>query len=276
MDLGTVTAIVRPTTRGETSAWSAGDAWLAGGTWLFSEPQPAVSRLIDLPSLGWEPLAVTELGLEIASTCTLGELEAFSVPADWEAAALFRHCCRSLQASFKVLNVATVGGNVCMSLPAGAMTSLTAALEGVCTIWLRGGGERHVPVVDFVTGPQQNVLGPGDLLRSIELPVAALRRKSSFRRLSLTHLGRSTVLAIGTLCPRNGAFALTVTASTVRPVRLEFPRLPGSGELETRLRDAIQDDLYLDDVHGSPAYRKHLTLRFAEEIRRELSAVEAT
>ena len=30
------------------AAWRAGDAWLAGGTWLFSEPQPALTRLLDL------------------------------------------------------------------------------------------------------------------------------------------------------------------------------------------------------------------------------------
>ena len=52
----------------------------------------------------------------------------------------------------QIRNVATVGGNVCLSLPAGSLIALTAALEGVCTIWQPDGGERRVPVVDFVTG----------------------------------------------------------------------------------------------------------------------------
>jgi hypothetical protein len=30
--------------------------------------------------------------------------------------------------------------------------------------------------------------------------------------------------------------------------------------------------VFFDDVHGTPEYRKHLTLHFAEEIRRELDA----
>jgi hypothetical protein len=34
--------------------------------------------------------------------------------------------------------------------------------------------------------------------------------------------------------------------------------------------DRIPDDLYHDDVHGKPAWRKHMTLRLAEEIRAEL------
>ena len=32
----------------------------------------------------------------------------------------------------------------------------------------------------------------------------------------------------------------------------------------------ITDDLYHDDVHGKPFWRKHMTLRLAEEIRAEL------
>ena len=117
---------------------------------------------------------------------------------------LIRQCIRSLLASFKIWNTATVGGNLCMSCRPGALISLTAALEGICTIWPRDGGERRMPVVDFVTGDHENVLGPGDLLRRIDLPASALRKRPSFRRLSLTQEGRSTALLIGTLCPADG------------------------------------------------------------------------
>src|SRR5215216_2511730 len=167
MDLNTVSDVVRPATREEALDWRDGDAWLAGGTWLFSEPQPGLRRLIDLEGLGWEPLTVTDQGLAIAATCKISQLAALAAPAEWRAAPLILQCCRSLLASFKVWNSATVGGNLCLSLPAGALISLTAAMEGVCVIWPSGGGERRVPVVDFVTGEGRNVLGPGDLLRRI-------------------------------------------------------------------------------------------------------------
>jgi CO/xanthine dehydrogenase FAD-binding subunit len=235
-----------------------------------------VRRLIDLEGLGWESLQVHEPGLAIAATCTISQLDALAAPPEWSAAPLIRECCRSLLASFKIWNTATVGGNICMSLPAGAMISLTAALEGVCTIWQRDGSERRVRVLDFVTGVHQNILGPGDLLRCIDLPASALHKRTSFRRMSLTHLGRSAALLIGTLCPAEGKMALTVTAATVRPVRIEFPRVPTADQLQSGLRDAIPDDWYLDDVHGTPAYRKHMTFHFAEEIRSELSAGERT
>jgi CO/xanthine dehydrogenase FAD-binding subunit len=275
MDLNTVTEVDRPTSREEVRPWRDGDAWLAGGTWLFSEPQPGLCRLVDLEGMRWEPLTVSEQGLAIGATCTIRRLDAFAAPPGWLAAPLFRQCCRSLLASSKVWNTATVGGNVCLSLPAGALVSLTAALEGVCVVWPREGGERRVRVVDFVTGDHRNVLGPGDLLRRIDLPASALRKRTSFRRMSLTREGRSTALLIGTLDPHGGAWALTVTAATVRPVRLEFLRGPTADQLHNRLREAVPDGLYLDDPHGSPAYRKHLTFYFAEEIRRELAGGEA-
>src|SRR5206468_1580326 len=106
MDLNTVSEVARPTTRGEVGGWRDGDAWLAGGTWLFSEPQPRLRRLIDLEGLRWEPLTVSEQGLAIAATCTIGRLDALGAPGEWRAAPLIRQCCQSLLASFKVLNVA--------------------------------------------------------------------------------------------------------------------------------------------------------------------------
>jgi CO/xanthine dehydrogenase FAD-binding subunit len=230
MDLNTISEIARPTNRAGVGAWRGGDAWLAGGTWLFSEPQPGLRRLIDLQGLAWEPLHVSDQGLTIAATCTIRQLNEVRAPPQWKAASLIRQCIRSFLSSFKIWNTATVGGNVCMSLPAGPMISLTAALEGVCTIWQPDGGERRVPVIDFVTGDHQNVLRPGELLRSIELPASALQKRPSFRRMTLTHLGRSTALLIGTLCPHRGKLALTVTAATVRPVRLEFASVPTAAQ----------------------------------------------
>ena len=98
----------------------------------------------------------------------------------------------------------------------------------------------------------------------------ALSKTFAFRRASLTHLGRSAVLLIGTQSPETEAVLLTVTAATARPVQLRFDRLPPADELRRALDSAIPDTLYFDDVHGSPAYRRHLTYYFGEQIRAEL------
>jgi CO/xanthine dehydrogenase FAD-binding subunit len=269
MDLNAITSIAQPRSRADLGSFGEGDAWLAGGTWLFSEPQPRLRRLIDLMGCDWPPLSAGDDGLFISATCTIATLDAFEAPARWIAASLIGRCCRSFLASFKIWNMATVGGNLCMALPAGPMISLSAALDGVCVIWTRDGGERRLSIFDFVRGPQQTALASGELLRGIHLPHAALTRRTAFRRASLTSLGRSGALLIGAL-GREGEFLLTVTASTRRPLRIAFAGVPDSAALADRLNAEIPTSLYYDDVHGRPDWRRHMTFEFAKEIRDEL------
>jgi len=271
MDLNTISEIKRPARAEEITDWHASWAWLAGGTWLFSEPQVHTNTLIDLESLAWPSLVITEKGLEIAATCRVVELDIFARDSVWPTAPLVSECCRSFLSSFKIWNEATVGGNIVMSLPAGPMISLATALEGVLTLWPRSGGERQESVGEFVTGNHENTLAPGELLRSISLPWHALRKKHAFRRFTLTHLGRSEVLIIGTLCPEHGEFLLTVTAATLRPLQFAFPLIPSSEEIR-RAIDSIPPGQFLADTHGSPEHRRHLTYYFSEQIREQLSS----
>lgn len=275
MNLNTIVEVKRPTSADQIAQWRDGYAWLAGGTWLFSEPQVAIDTLIDLDKLGWAPLTATPsgpaAGLEIAATCRIADLHAFKGPAAWRAAPLFRECIDAFLMSFKIWNAATVGGNVCMSLPAGAMISLTAALEGVCTLWPRDGKPRQVTIADFVTGNHQNVLQKGELLRSIHLPASALGKRYAMRQVSLTHLGRSAALIIATVGDKGEDFLLTVTAATPKPVHLRFKKTPTADELRRAIDEHLPADGYFQDVHGSAAYKRHITYYLAEQIRAELA-----
>ncbi|CAO4176749.1 FAD binding domain-containing protein [Methylorubrum populi] len=270
MDLDTITAVLRPRSLDDLPAWRAGDAWLAGGTWLFSEPQPALTRLIDLSALGWPAAELSEAGLRLSATGTIAELDRLALPRDWIAAPLIGQCCRALLGSFKIWNRASVGGNLCLALPAGPMIAFTAALDGLCLLRRPDGGERRLPVTDFVLGPQRTALCPGEILLGIDLPAAALRRRTAFRRIALSPEGRSGALVIGTR-DRAGGFALTVTAATPRPVSLSFADLPMAGSLREAMAAAIPEDGWYDDVHGAPDWRRHVTGLLAEEIREELA-----
>jgi hypothetical protein len=46
-------------------------------------------------------------------------------------------------------------------------------------------------------------------------------------------------------------------------------------ELRRVLDERIPADGYFDDVHGSAAYKRHLTYYFCEQIRAELAQAEA-
>jgi CO/xanthine dehydrogenase FAD-binding subunit len=271
MNLNTVTALCHPTSAAEIAEWRNGFAWLAGGTWLFSEPQPAIDTLIDLEQLGWPALEASLAGLDIGATCRIAELYRFEAPREWIAAPLIRACCNALLASFKIWNAATVGGNICMSLPAGAMISLVVALEGRCTLWPGDEAPRELPAIDFVAGNNTNVRRPGELLRKVHLPASALMKRTTLRQASLTKLGRSAALLIGTSDPARQDLLLTITAAIPRPIRLRFDQIPSAEALGQAIDARLPADGYFADVHGSAAYKRHLTYHFAEQIRAELA-----
>ena len=275
MNLHTITAVKRPRSADDIRQWQTGDAWLAGGTWLFSEPQPQLRTLIDLQQLAWPALGVSAQGLDIAATCRIADLYAFKGDSAWTAAPLIQACCECLLASFKIWNAATVGGNLCMSLPAGAMVSLSVALEAQLILLARDGNSRTVAAVEFVTGNNRNILAPGELLRSIHLPTTALTKRFAIRRACLTHLGRSAALLIGTQAQDGGDLLLTITASTPRPMQLRLPRGTTAETLKQALDAAIPSDGYFDDVNGTPAYKRHVTYHFAQEILAELTGATA-
>jgi CO/xanthine dehydrogenase FAD-binding subunit len=273
VDLNTITEFVPA----PGVAWQPGDAWLGGGTWLFSEPQPGLRRLLDLRDFGWPALTESEPGLEIAATCTIAELAAWQPAEPWSAAwrgaaTLAGQCAQALLASFKVQNVATVGGNLCLSLPAGAMISLTAALDAAVRLCAPDGTVRRLPAREFVTGPGGNQLRPGELLRSVFIPAGSLRGQTAFRQASLAPVGRSAALVIGWRAAAGDGTAatVTVTAATPRPVRLRFADLPTPAEAVAALDRAVPG--WYDDVHGRPAWRAAMTRRYVAEVIAELAS----
>lgn len=268
MDLNTVSRVIPARTRADLQGLGEGVVPLAGGTVLFAEPNPSIHTLVDLQTFGWAPFVMSDDGLEVAATVTLAELSRLADDHGWRAHPLFYQCCTALYGSFKVWNVATVGGNICTALPAGPMTSLFSALDAEALVWRADGSERRLPVSDLVTGNTTTALEPGDVLRSLHVPVRSLRSATAYRKIALSALGRSGAVVIGRLDPVDGSFVLTVSAATVRPEQLRFAGLPGASEL----RAAIEGlDSWFTDAHGAADWRLAVSGVLAEEIRLELA-----
>lgn len=269
MDLHTVTDYAVAYDRSDLVV-EPGTALVGGGTWLFSEPQPHLTRLVDLSGLGWPALTVTAAGLDIAATCTIEQLAALSDTESCSAAPLFRQCATALLASWKIWKLATVGGNVCLSFPAGAMISLATALDATALIWSPDGTGRRIPMCEFVTGIATNVMRPGEVLRSLHVPAPVLQARTAFRKIALSPLGRSGAVVIGRV-DTDGAFTLSVTAATDRPYVLRFPIVPTAAALDDALRTRIPVAAYHTDAHGAADWRRAVTGVLAQEIREELS-----
>lgn len=277
MDLNTVEAVHIPRRREDLWPLRPGDAIVAGGTWLFSEPQPHITRLVDITALGWPPVTLSDNGLELAATCTLAGVAELSTTLahtrpDWIAAPLFAQCCTALLASPKVWHTATVGGNICTSLPAGSMISLTSVLDATLQIWRGDGNVSIIPVGEFVTGAATNTLQTGDVLRSVHVPAAALRARTAYRKLAPSSLGRSGVVVLGRRddAADGGAVTISVTAATVRPYLLRFAGPPSPQAVVDALAQ-IPAGAWNTDPHGDPDWRAAMTTLLSQQIVAELT-----
>ncbi|GAB2761569.1 FAD binding domain-containing protein [Sinomonas soli] len=277
--------------------WRPGDSWLAGGTVLLSYGTDITRgrprRLLDLTGAGW-PSVVWHTGgdpdaghgtapvpaLELAATCRVAEVYALPEAADLPLPRdllpgldLFRPCCDSFVASYKIWNVSTVGGNVATALPAGPMTSLLAGLDAVAVLLGPRGARRELPVADLVLGETRTALRDGELIRCFRIPLASLRQPAAFRRISLTERGRSAALLIGRRTGP-GRLRIVVTASTRRPLVIDLGgagQPPASGDgWRSAVDSAVADGGWHDDVHGAPDWRRAMTHRLGQEILAEL------
>lgn len=277
MDLDTIQAVVPGRERADLAIVGPTCAVLAGGTYLFSEPQDHLERLVDITAFGWPAFTETAAGLEIAATCTLAEFAGAApgrelgqrvLRADWPGTALFAQSCRALLASHKIWRTATVGGNICLALPAGAVLAALTALDGIAQIWSPDGTDRRIPLREFVLGPGSSVLGSGEVLRSILVPTPSLHAHTSFRKIALAPLGRSGAVVMGRR-ESDGRCAITLSAATIRPVVLDFAEPPTDAALSTAIA-ALDHTLWFDDPHGTPDWRRHMSGVLARKVVAEL------
>jgi CO/xanthine dehydrogenase FAD-binding subunit len=145
---------------------------LAGGTDIMVEingghrkPQTVITvgRIPELRTWVHDAHAAT---LRIGAGVTYAELEAEPfkqwVPALSQAA-------RTV-GSPQIRHAATLGGNVATCSPAGDGLPVLAALDAIVHL-VSSTGSRSLPFGDFMTGPKQTALLPGELIESVTVPV---------------------------------------------------------------------------------------------------------
>ncbi len=268
MDLYNIDEIVCPTNEAGVPAKKAGDAFLGGGTWLYSTPHPSAKRLIDLSTLPIQHIEMGEDAVYIGAPCTLAQLRESEILRAWPAFGLLDAAINALSSSFKVWELATLTGNVCLSLnkctTAPVLMLLDASYE------LRLGDElRWVSAAEFQTGHLENILRPGEWLRRIRIPFASLGGEGVLKRISLTEEGSVVALASAYPVP-TGGFRFVVSAATVRPVMISFDSLPTASLLLESMEKAMAQVPLYADSHGSAEYRRAMALDLLEQCRGSL------
>jgi carbon-monoxide dehydrogenase medium subunit len=90
----------------------------------------------------------------------------------------------------------TVGGSLCQADPSEDLSAVFAAARATAVI--RGqDGDREVPVREFHLGPYETVIGPGELLAEVRVPVPAQRGAGSAYEKVARRVGDWSIAAAG-------------------------------------------------------------------------------
>ncbi len=108
-------------------------------------------------------------------------------------------------ASRLIRNGATIGGNVGTASPIGDLPPALLALDA-SVVLVSADGQRVVPLVDYFTGYRETVLGPGELIAAVRLPLP-LAPLTAFHKIAKRRYDDISSVAI--------AFAIEVVDGTV-------------------------------------------------------------
>ncbi|MGP1387718.1 MAG: FAD binding domain-containing protein [Thainema sp.] len=258
MDLHSIQTYRRPQTLAEVNDWQSGYSWLAGGTWAYTEPQPQLTTLIDITQLGWAELEITPDGLTIGATCILSDLLRPAYPVDWPGVQVLKQAVLEL-ASFKVQNVATVGGNLCLAIPAGTFAPAMVLLNARYELVTPAGKSRWVDAIAFQTGIKQTRLQPGELLRKIVIPAEKLQWQVDYQRICVASAGLAVSIVATAVQPVTQRVRVAIGAAIAVPCLLEFDHLPSESEVSEALDNHLPLEHCLNDSLASAAYRRHVT-----------------
>ncbi len=243
MDLANVDSYISPDNIQAITNWDNGYAWLAGGTWLFSQPQPDLKTLVDMQQLGWSEIEIEDEYLVIGATCPLVKLLEYPWKNEWIAAKVFNSAIASLAASSKVINVATVGGNICLALSVGTLAPVMLALNAKYELWNCRGKLRLVAAKEFQIGHRQTILESGEVLRRVLIPLSALMWKVDFLRFGIAASDPALGIVVG-VCDGVSRVRFVVGASVSAPLVVDF-----QGDIA--VLDKLDNVNFIDDVRGS-------------------------
>lgn len=166
----------------------------------------------------------------------------------------------------QIMNMATVGGNLCNASPAADTAPVLLTFDASVTLKSKT-AERTVPLSDFFLAPGKTILAPDELLTRIHIPMPARGTGSAFQKISRVAADISQVCAAVTIVRdgnhvRDARIALGSVAPT--PFRALETQHALVGELFTpELAEhigtlAAAEIKPISDVRASGEYRRQV------------------
>jgi carbon-monoxide dehydrogenase medium subunit len=265
-------SLARPRTLDEAfEAFAAADgdgAYIAGGTELLQVMKMGFAQfrtLIDLKGIGdLHGIAATNDGLRIGAATTHRDVErsatvraAFSGLAELERGV----------ANVRVRSTGTLGGNLAFAEPHSDPATLLLAADG--RVELAGpSGSRTMAIGDFILGPLFTARTAEEILTAVLVPPGAAGEGRAYGKLAFFERPAASVAV--RLAVRDGAVAeatvavgsLTDVPTIVEPAGAALVGLPADpaavADAVTRSASAFDAVDAIDDLNGSPDYKRHL------------------
>ena len=247
----------------------AASSWLAGGTDLLVGIRLGARdpfRVVDVKRI--PELTSVEVGETLVRIGAAAS--AFDVLHHSDVASLFPGLADALDliGSTQIQGRCSAGGNLCNASPAADSIPALIANSAQCRV-LGSDGERTLAVEDFVLGPNQNALVPGELLVELTLPRPAAGTSDAYLRLTprtemdiavagaavsitVDKSGTCTAakVAIGAVAPR--ALLVERAAEALVGSQLDQP------DIETAVAAVRAAAAPISDKRGTAEYRTHV------------------
>ena len=254
---------------------------LAGGTDLMVAINKRTFKpqvLVYLGEAGMTGISQDGESLLIGAATPLSEILASSLVQ--EKTPLLAAAIQQM-ASPAIRNAGTIGGNLANASPA-ADTAIPLLALGAWLKLLSAQGEREVPLAQFFTGPGQSVLGAGELIAQVVVPVQSAEAKWAYRKVGKRKAQSLSVVSVAIYCSLRGgkvsgaAIALGAVAPTPLLAVDAAAMLEGKALDEEIIaaaaKAAAQATSPIDDSRGTAWYRK----RAGEAVVKQLlSAIAA-
>jgi CO/xanthine dehydrogenase FAD-binding subunit len=210
-----------------------------------------LKTIADLP----EPIDVSDAGVGVGPTLTMGELAAHPVVRRWYPALVE---AALTVGSVAIRNRASLVGNACNGSPAADTVPALLVHRASITIASRG-GERTVALDDFFLGPRRTLCGSDELVTRIDLPRPSDGFGSAFRRLTRRRGVDLATVSVAAGVDRDGDVVLGLGAVGPRPLRTELDAPFDAADVPALVRtldERLEIATPISDIRGSREYRR--------------------
>ena len=174
----------------------------------------------------------------------------------------------------------TIGGNIVTSSPAGDLLPTLLVYDAKLKI-ISKDGERIVDANDFFTGPKQNVLGDGELVEKIILPLEENKSKGAWVK-----VGKRKALVISSISLAlnlvfdndNKIKDARICVGSAAPVPLRIEKAEQSLKNKkikkvniAEIAQIVSDEISpIDDIRGTAEYRRKVAYNITKSALQEV------